>query len=78
MKKIWLTGILNSLLEMTEPAVSGEVTQIENGKILVEETLANRRWIKIWFDTNRIGSLKVGQHVSISTNAVDVRKLLHV
>ncbi|KOS60151.1 DUF3221 domain-containing protein [Lysinibacillus agricola] len=57
-----------------KPTIIGEIIQIEGGRFLVEsktEKLADERPDAIWFSTDKIESLKVGQNVSVWTTAID-------
>ncbi|MGO4890630.1 DUF3221 domain-containing protein [Anaerobacillus sp. MEB173] len=57
-----------------KPAITGEIVKIERGRFLVESTtekLPDGRPDAIWFSTADIDSLKVGQIVSVWTNAIN-------
>lgn len=64
-----------STQEITDkPTIIGEIVQIEGGRFLVEsktEKLPDGRPEAIWFSTGEIESLKVGQNVSVWTNALE-------
>ena len=56
-----------------KPTIIGEIVRIEGGRILVEdktEKLSDGRPYAVWFSTDEIESLKVGQNVSVWTNAI--------
>ncbi|MFC7686822.1 DUF3221 domain-containing protein [Ureibacillus sp. GCM10028918] len=56
------------------PSITGEIVNIENGRFLVESTtkkLPDGSPDAIWFSTDDIKSLKVGQNVSVWTSAID-------
>lgn len=56
------------------PSITGEIVEIENSRFLVESTtkkLPDGRPDAIWFSTDDIESLKVGQNVSVWTTAID-------
>lgn len=58
--------------DMTE--ITGEIVEIENGRFLVESTTKNLpdgKPYTIWFSTNDIEHLQVGQLVSVWTKAID-------
>jgi len=60
--------------EKLKPTIIGEIVQIEGGRFLVEsiaEKLPDGRPDAIWFSTDNIESLKVGQNVSVWTTAVE-------
>ncbi|PWW31254.1 uncharacterized protein DUF3221 [Cytobacillus oceanisediminis] len=61
-------------IENDMPAITGEIVKIENGRFLVESTtekLPDGRPDAIWFSTNDIESLRVGQLVSVWTNEIN-------
>lgn len=74
---------INTSKEITEnaevekdvlPSITGEIVEIENGRFLVEskmEKLSDERPDAIWFSTDDIESLKVGQNVSVWTKAIE-------
>lgn len=57
-----------------EPAIIGEIVTIEDGRFLVESTtekLPDGKPDAIWFSTDEMDSLKVGQIVSVWASAID-------
>lgn len=57
-----------------EPAITGEIVKIEDGRFLVESTtekLPDGSPDAIWFSTDDIDFLKVDQIVSVWTSAID-------
>lgn len=57
-----------------KPAIIGEIVKIEDGRFLVESTtgkLPDGRPDAIWFSTDDIELLKVGQVVSVWTTAIN-------
>jgi hypothetical protein len=57
-----------------EPTITGKIVKIENGRFLVESTtkfLPDGRPDAIWFSTDDIKPLKLGQEVSVWTMGVD-------
>ncbi|MFJ7730900.1 DUF3221 domain-containing protein [Lysinibacillus sp. NPDC097231] len=61
--------------EITDkPTIIGEIVQLEGERFLVEsitEKLPDGRPDAIWFSTDEIESLKVGQNVSVWTTAIE-------
>ncbi|MFJ8512058.1 DUF3221 domain-containing protein [Lysinibacillus xylanilyticus] len=67
--------ISKSTEEITDkPTIIGEIVQLEGERFLVEsiaEKLPDGRPNAIWFSTDEIESLKVGQNVSVWTTAIE-------
>ena len=78
MKKIVFIAILLILLgacsnQNDSPVITGEIIEIDNGRFLVESTEKSAPDANpelIWFSTDEINDLKVGQIVSVWADAV--------
>ena len=70
-----LTSTENDVDIAMEPAITGEITEITEGRFLVishTDKLVNGDPSAIWFTTNKdIATLKVGQNVSVWATNID-------
>lgn len=63
-----------TITETVEPAITGEITEIKDGRFLVSsesEKLPDGRPDAIWFSTDELDTLEVGQMVSVWTTTID-------